>query len=237
MHENRRRQLLEFAGKLGVEFNDLCLLNMALTHSSYAHEAKCSPKPRHNERIEFLGDSVLSIVVSTYMYSTYPKLAEGKLTKIRAVVVCESSLAHLAEKISLGDYLLLGKGEELSGGRRRPSILADAFESLLGAIYLDRGFEYVQGFLMGLAKGFIDRCCAGGICYDYKTTLQEYLQQDGDIDLAYKLVSASGPEHDKTFVAEVVYNGQVYGQGVGRCKKEAEQKAAKSALVKLNVEI
>lgn len=206
---------------------------MALTHSSYAHEAKTTPKPQYNERIEFLGDSVLSIVVSTYMYNNYPKLAEGELTKIRAYMVCEGSLHEFAHKIRLGEYLLLGRGEEMSGGRERASILADAFESVLGAIYLDKGFAYVQQFLLGIMQSEIDNVCVHGICGDFKSHLQELLQSKGDVDLEYREAKSTGPEHNKTFYCEVLLNGEVIGSGSGHRKKDAEQNAAKSALAKL----
>ena len=235
MQEARKTQLLAFCEQLQIEIHDLDLLDMALTHSSYAHEAKSNPKPKYNERIEFLGDSVLSIIVSTYMYNNYPKLAEGDLTKIRAYLVCESSLYELAQKIQLGKNLLLGRGEELSGGRERASILADAFESILGAIYLDRGFEYVQAFLLNIMQTKIDDVCIHGIFSDFKSSLQEYLQGRGEADVLYREISSSGPEHNKTFNCEVLLNGVVIGAGSGHRKKDAEQNAAKSALEKYNV--
>ena len=236
MREARRLQLLDFCEKLHIQIQDLSLLDMALTHSSYAHEAKTTPKPQYNERIEFLGDSVLSIVVSTYMYNNYHKLAEGELTKIRAYLVCEGSLHEFAQKIHLGDYLLLGRGEELNGGRERASILADAFESVLGAVYLDKGFDYVQKFLLSLMQSEIDSVCTHGIFSDYKSHLQELLQSKGDALLVYREVSSTGPEHNKTFFCEVLYNEEVIGIGSGHRKKDAEQNAAKSALEKLQLQ-
>lgn len=233
MREARRLQLLDFCEKLHIQIQDLSLLDMALTHSSYAHEAKTTPKPQYNERIEFLGDSVLSIVVSTYMYNNYPKLAEGELTKIRAYMVCEGSLHEFAQKIRLGDYLLLGRGEELNGGRERASILADAFESVLGAIYLDKGFAYVQQFLLGIMQSEIDNVCVHGIFSDFKSHLQELLQSKGEVDLEYRETKSTGPEHNKTFYCEVLLRGEVIGTGCGHRKKDAEQNAAKSALAKL----
>ena len=146
MQSKRKEELLEFCRQLGITMNNLDILNTALTHTSYAHEAKEQPRPEHNERIEFLGDSVLSIIVSTYMYKNFPKLNEGELTKLRAHIVCETSLAQYAHKISLGKYLRLGKGEVLSGGRNRASILADAFESVLGAYYIDQGLPPQKNF-------------------------------------------------------------------------------------------
>ena len=173
MQSKRKDELLEFCGLLGITMDNLDLLNTALTHTSFAHESKEQPRPVHNERIEFLGDSVLSLIVSTYMYKHFPKLNEGELTKFRAHIVCETSLAQYAHKISLGKYLRLGKGEASSGGRERASILADAFESVLGAYYIDQGLAAAEKFLLGLMKTELDFICEHGIYSDYKTRLQE----------------------------------------------------------------
>lgn len=236
MQNKRIQQLQSFCNNLGVEMKDLELLDMALTHTSYAHEAKQNPKPHHNERIEFLGDSVLSVIVSTYMYKNFPELAEGQLTKLRAYLVCEASLYEYAKKIYLGDFLKLGRGEELSGGRERPSILADAFESVLGAIYLDQGFEVVQHYLLEMMQPEIDYICRHGIFNDYKTRLQEFLQRDGDVDISYHLLGSTGPEHEKVFTSEVSVDGRVIGEGRGRTKKDSEQHAAQQALAQLHVQ-
>lgn len=235
MQEKRIKQLAAFCRNLGVEIKDFSLLDMALTHTSYAHEAKELPHPQHNERIEFLGDSVLSVIVSTYMYKSFPELAEGQLTKLRAYIVCESSLYEYAKKIHLGDVLRLGKGEESSGGRERASILADAFESVLGAIYLDQGFTVAQNYILAMMGAEIDYICRHGIYNDYKTRLQEYLQRDGDVDISYQLLGSSGPEHNKVFTSEVVVKGHVIGEGRGRTKKDSEQHAAQQALEQLHV--
>ena len=235
MQETRKQQLQSFCQALGVQMHDLELLNMALTHTSYAHEAKQQPKPQHNERIEFLGDSVLSIIVSTYMYNNFPELAEGQLTKLRAHLVCEYSLFEYAKKIHLGDYLQLGRGEDFTGGRERPSILADAFESVLGAIYLDQGMEVARTYLLGLMQPEIDYICRHGIFNDYKTRLQEYLQRDGEVEITYRLLGSSGPEHNKMFTSEVIFAGKVIGAGQGHSKKDSEQHAAQDALRKLHV--
>lgn len=242
MLEARREQLLYFCRQIQVEFQDLSILDMALTHSSFANEVKGSSRPQYNERIEFLGDSVLSIIVSSYMYSNYPNLAEGKLTKYRAHLVCEGSLAEFAHAIKLGDYLQLGRGEAMNGGRKRDSILADAFEAVLGAIYLDAGMECASNYLMRIIKATIDDVCRNGIPvnkggFDYKTALQEYLQRDGDVELAYELLGCSGPEHDKIFQMEVLLAGKRIGVGLGHKKKEAEQQAAKNAIEELNIEL
>ena len=236
MQETRKQQLQSFCQALGVQMHDLELLDMALTHTSYAHEAKQQPKPQHNERIEFLGDSVLSIIVSTYMYNNFPELAEGQLTKMRAHLVCEYSLFEYAKKIHLGDYLKLGKGEDFTGGRERPSILADAFESVLGAVYLDQGMEVARTYLLGLMQPEIDYICRHGIFNDYKTRLQEYLQRDGEVEITYRLLGSSGPEHNKVFTSEVIFEGKVIGKGQGHSKKDAEQHAAQQALKQLHVQ-
>ena len=233
MQDTRKEQLLKFCQSLGIEMHKLELLNSALTHTSYAHESKELPRPEHNERVEFLGDSVLSVIVSTYMYCTFPNLNEGELTKLRAHIVCEASLAEYARKINLGDYLLLGKGEGLSGGRERASILADAFESVLGAYYLDQGMEAARVFLLGLMKAELDFICTHGICSDFKTRLQEVAQQKGDVDIVYELTGSKGPEHNKHFATIVSINGKQKGAGEGKTKKEAEQQAAKNALEKM----
>ena len=169
------------------------------------------------------------------MYKNFPDLAEGQLTKLRAYLVCEGSLYEYAKKIHLGDYLQLGKGEELSGGRERPSILADAFESVLGAIYLDQGFEVVQTYLLGMMQSEIDFICRHGIFNDYKTRLQEYLQRDGDADIHYVLLGSTGPEHNKVFTSQVMLGNTVIGEGSGRTKKDSEQHAAKQALAHMHV--
>ena len=236
MQEKRTQQLQSFCQGLGIHMHDLELLDMALTHTSYAHEAKQHPKPQHNERIEFLGDSVLSIIVSTYMYNNFPELAEGQLTKLRAHLVCEYSLFEYAKKIHLGDYLKLGKGEDFTGGRERPSILADAFESVLGAVYLDQGMDVARTYLLGLMQPEIDYICRHGIFNDYKTRLQEYLQRDGEVEITYRLLGSSGPEHNKVFTSEVIFEGKVIGKGQGHSKKDAEQHAAQQALKQLHVQ-
>ena len=240
MLEARKLQLLDFCKRVQIDMQDLSLLDMALTHSSYANESKGNNQ--YNERIEFLGDSVLSVIVSTYMYNKCVDLPEGQLTVYRAHLVCEKSLHKFAKVLRLGDYLQLGRGEEKCGGRTRASILADAFEAVLGAIYVDRGMEYARAYLMRIMQNTIDDVCAHGIPvdeedYDYKTFLQEEVQRNGDVSLLYHQVSSSGPEHNKTFNVEVELNGTVIGAGSGHRKKEAEQMAAKDALEKLKIEV
>ena len=219
--------LEEFERKIEYRFSDKNLLILALTHSSYANEIK---KGRHenNERLEFLGDAVLDMVVSEYMYRHFPKMPEGELTKLRASLVCEKSLAKFSQKLSVGEFLLLGNGEENSGGRTRPSILADAFEAILAALYLDSDMECAREFVLEFVKGALKE--AKPSFKDYKTMLQEIIQQNREESVKYHLVGESGPDHDKRFIVEVHLNSNVIGHGEGRSKKEAEQQAAKEAL-------
>jgi len=217
----------ELEKRLGYEFRNKKLLENALTHSSYANENKKSGA-ESNERLEFLGDSVLGMVVAAYLYRTRPDMPEGRMTRFRAELVCERSLYAVASELELGTYISLGKGEELGGGRTRPSILADAVEAVLAAVYLDGGLEaaasIIDRFILVHARGEI------GDTGDYKTRLQEYLQREGTQDISYRMTGESGPDHMKTFTAEVCLNGNPLGSGEGRNKKEAEQAAAKSAL-------
>ncbi|HIU63518.1 MAG TPA: ribonuclease III [Candidatus Avacidaminococcus intestinavium] len=233
MNKERKEDLKDLCKILSIEMSDLYLLSTALTHTSYAHESKEIPKPAHSERLEFLGDSVLGLVVSTYMYRRFPKMDEGELTKLRAHLVCEASLAKHARKVGLGKYILLGKGELISGGRERASILADAFESVIGAYYLDQGLEKVNDYILNLMQEELLMMAKHGLCYDYKTRLQEMVQKDGIVEIVYQLMDATGPDHDKIFETAVLINGKVNGQGSGKSKKEAEQHAAKQALLKL----
>jgi len=217
---------------LGMTMQDLGLLNTALTHTSYAYEAKVKPRPEHNQRLEFLGDSVLSLVVSTHLYRHYPQLDEGELSKFRAFLVCEETLAQLATEMQLGKHLLLGKGELNLDGEENPSILADAFESVLGAYYLDQGFAQATELLNRLLIQRIPELTANGIDRDYKTRFQEVVQEHGPVDIVYEQVSADGPSHNRTFVMRVLVNQVERGRGRGRTKKEAEQRAAHEALKK-----
>lgn len=230
MEEQRQKELEGLCRQLGMEMKDLHLLDMALTHTSYAYESKKNPRPQHNQRLEFLGDSVLSLVVSTHIYKTCPQMDEGELSKLRAFLVCEETLAQLATENHLGDHLLLGKGEINLDGEENPSILADAFESVLGAYYLDQGFARVTGLLNRLLISRIPELTADGIDRDYKTRLQEAVQKDGPAEILYDQVSAEGPSHNRTFVMRVLVNGNELGKGRGRTKKEAEQRAAREAL-------
>lgn len=219
-------------GRINYSFKDKNVISTAVTHSSYANERKAK-KLKYNERIEFLGDSVLSLTISEYLYRMYPNLPEGELTVTRSKIVCENSLSQCAADIGLGEFLLLGKGEELSGGRKKISILSDAFEALIGAIYIDGGFETAKAFILKYMENIIRNCVQGKLFYDYKTQFQEKVQQRGEQHISYSVVDEIGPDHDKTFVTEVSINDVVCGRGTGHSKKESEQQAAKDALDKL----
>lgn len=223
------RPLKALEKQLAYTFQDEKLLRLALTHSSYANEIQ-NKKTDYNERMEFLGDSVLGIVISEYVFLKHPDFKEGELTKMRSKIVCEQTLAECAREIDLGEYMLFGKGEELTGGRTRRSILADAFEALLAALYLDGGFEKVKPIIFNLMQDKIDMAVKGLIVDDYKTHLQELIQVKKDNRIKYELVGESGPDHRKIFQTAVKLNGHIIGRGEGRSKKESEQEAAKQAL-------
>lgn len=218
----------ELENKIGYSFKNKALLNEALTHSSYANEHK-SKHIKYNERLEFLGDAVLSIVVSDYIFKHCPELPEGELTKLRASLVCEKSLYEFAKKIGLGSYLVLSKGERHNGGAERPSILSDAFEALIAAIYIDGGIEPARKHILNFVIPAIGNSKKARV-KDYKTTLQEIIQKNPGEKIEYVPVSETGPDHDKHFVFEVHLNSNVIGRGGGRSKKEAEQQAAREAL-------
>lgn len=213
--------------KLQYSFKNKKLLLNALTHSSYANEARDGISS--NERLEFLGDSVLSIVVSEYIYKQFSNLPEGELTKLRASLVCEKSLCSFSKELNLGEYLRLGKGEEKGGGRERASILADAFEAVLAAIYLDGGFESAKKHVMRFVKAELKHT-DDEVFKDYKTALQEIIQRNPEESVTYILTGESGPDHDKVFEVEVKLNSNTIGRGKGKSKKQAEQFAAKEAL-------
>ena len=212
---------------IGYRFNDPDLLTEALTHSSYAHEQH--KKMKYNERLEFLGDAVLSIVVSDYIYKHCPNLPEGELTKLRASLVCEKSLFDFAKQIDLGSYLRLSNGERRNGGAKRPSIVSDAFEALIAAIYLDGGMEPAKKHILRFVIPEIEHHKNQSF-KDYKTALQEIIQKNPGEKLEYRLIGSSGPDHNKHFKVEVCLNSNVIGKGGGRSKKEAEQQAAREAL-------
>ncbi len=218
--------------RLGHKFSDRALLERALTHSSYANENK-KFGVRDNERLEFLGDSILGMEVAAYLYTTYPNLREGEMTRMRAELVCEGSLAAIGETIGLGEYLRLGKGESAGGGRKRPSILSDAVEAVLAACWLDGGAEVAHRLVHEMVLSHISGDLHE-IDRDYKTELQELVQRKAGNTFHYESAGESGPDHDKRFTVNLVVNGQLAGTGTGRSKKEAEQRAAKAALEKLH---
>lgn len=233
MHIQRKKDLLILCATLGEKINNLSLLNTALTHSSYAYENRSHGMTMDNERIEFLGDSVLGLIVSTFLYKNFPEMNEGEMTKIRARYVCEHALANYARKISLGKYILLGKGELMNGGKDRNSILADTFESVIGAYYLDVGFECTRKVVLNLISAEMLNFDPADSFVDYKTQLQEIVQRDADNVIKYYVVNEIGPDHNKQYDVVVKINDVVYGGGLGKNKKEAEQLAAKQALEKL----
>lgn len=219
---NRKLKALE--NELGYTFQNPALLDRALTHSSYANEREALGD---NERLEFLGDSVLGFITAEYLFSEHKGVPEGELTRLRAYAVCEKSLDVYAREIGLGDYLLLGKGEERTGGRERASVLSDAFEAVIAAIYLDGGMEPAKKFVLRFVHPYVE---AKPVFKDYKTMLQEVTQKNPGETLEYVLVSESGPDHDKHFEVEVHLNSNVIGRGSGPSKKKAEQDAAREAL-------
>ena len=215
--------------KLGYTFQNRALLENALTHSSYANENKHTGA-QSNERLEFRGASVLGMPTADYLYRTHPDLPEGDLTRTRAALVCEGSLVEVAQQLELGTYLKLGKGEDAGGGRERPSIVADAVEAVLAAVYLDGGIGSARKIIQ---RFILDREEEKSGSRDYKTALQELVQRESGQVLAYRLVGSTGPDHAKRFQVEVELNGAPVGAGEGRSKKEAEQMAAKAAIAKL----
>ena len=217
----------ELEEAIGYRFRDISLLQNALAHSSYANE-RWHNSLMSNERLEFLGDSVLGMVVADYLYRTFPNRPEGELTRMRADMVCERALAEVAARIGLGEHMLLGKGEEQGGGRSRDSILADAVESVIAACYLDGGMEPAVAFIHKFVLVSVPVTKLNNA--DYKTALQELVQQKRNQVLSYQLVGESGPDHDKHFAVELSLNGTVIGKGIGSSKKRAEQMAAKAAL-------
>ncbi len=214
---------------IGYRFQDQSLLKTAVTHSSYANEHKIPPVS-DNERLEYLGDAVLELIVSEFLYHSEPDKPEGEMTKLRASIVCEPTLYLCAKNISLENYLLLGKGEEGTGGRQRPSIVSDAMEALIGAIYLDGGFASAKEFIDHFILNDLDHL---QLFFDSKTILQEMVQRNGAVELVYELVREEGPDHNKTFVINATLGGRILGTGSGHTKKAAEQEAAYRAILSL----
>lgn len=222
----RKEKIKELEEKIGYEFKNKELIWQALTHSSFSNEQKIN-KYKNYERLEFLGDAVLELLSSQFFFETYPEMPEGEMTKLRSSMVCELALAYCARDISLGNYLLLGKGEETTGGRTRDSIISDVMEAVIGALYLDGGLAVADAFVK---KYILSDLESKQLFYDSKTILQEEVQKEGK-SLTYELVSEIGPDHDKIFVMEVRIDGHTVGKGQGRNKKTAQQQAAYQALL------
>lgn len=224
------KELKEFESIIKYKFNNIETLEKSLTHSSYSNEDKSYNKV-NNERLEFLGDAVLSISVSRYIFDKFPDYPEGDLTKLRSQVVCEDTLSMVASELNIGKYMLLGKGEEASGGRDRKSILADAVEAIIAAIYIDGGYRKAESFVLDNLTKYIHHAVKGKIVTDFKSYLQEYYQSKGHTcKIRYVVTKEEGPDHEKVFHVDVVINRVVAGSGSGKSKKLAEQEAAKNAL-------
>ncbi|WP_078554736.1 ribonuclease III [Bacillus alkalicellulosilyticus] len=233
--EAQKENFRQLEADLEVTFHDHKLLVQSFTHSSYVNEHRIN-SCKDNERLEFLGDAVLELAVSQYLYKNYEAMTEGDMTKLRAAIVCEASLANMASELGFGKLVLLGKGEEMTGGRRRPALLADIFESFIGALYLDHDLDAVYDFLN---RTIYPKINDGAFSHmmDFKSQLQEFVQRDNIGQIQYEIVQERGPAHSREFVSEVLLNQQILGVGIGRSKKEAEQHAAQQALLKLSEEI
>jgi len=230
--KERLLQLEKLQEKIKIQFSDVNILNQAFIHPSLTNEKDCLHQD-NNQRLEFLGDAVLELVISEYLYKNYNFLNEGQMTKIRALTVCEPSLAKAARQLGLGDYLILGKGEENTGGRQKSSILADTLEALIGAIYVDKNYGTAYDFIISILEMVILKSVEGEWDTDYKTALQEFLQKSDADRVLYRVTKETGPDHDKVFYVDVVWKNEVLGTGVGKSKKQAEQQAAKAALEKI----
>ncbi|MBB6443804.1 ribonuclease III [Bacillus benzoevorans] len=225
------KQFYDFQEQINIHFSNEKLLKQAFTHSSYVNEHRRKPF-EDNERLEFLGDAVLELTVSKFLFLKYPMMSEGELTKLRAAIVCEPSLVAFANELHFGRLILLGKGEELTGGRERPALLADVFEAFIGALFLDKGLDFVVAFL---EKYVFPKVNAGVFSHvmDFKSQLQELIQRDSTGVIEYRILLERGPAHNREFVSIVLLNGAEIGKGTGRSKKAAEQHAAQMALEKL----
>lgn len=231
---NYNIKLEDLCRMLNLEFADKTLLLNALTHSSFANQKK---NIQYNERMEFLGDSILQMTVTEYLYNNHMDKTEGELTKLRALIVCENSLFHVAKTWNLGKFIYMSKGEELTGGRNRISIQSDCVEAIIAAIYLDKGIEFVKEFILKTFKDIINKAIKNEIVLDYKTKLQELLQKNGDVEIKYILAKYEGPPHRRKFFINVQINNESLGEGTGYSKKEAEQAAAQEALERLEANI
>lgn len=233
MEFQRRKTLNALEERLEYRFHDLALLDTALTHTSYVKgDGRASA---HNERLEFLGDAVLELCTSEYLYLRFPDYDEGAMTRLRAQAVCEGALYEVAREYGLGAMLLLGRGEDHSGGREKPSILSDAVEAVIGALYIDGGMEVAKGFIMRFVHNSVVDAMAGRLIKDHKTMLQEYVQKRHMGQIVYELTGSSGPDHNKTFTMRVLVAGETAGIGEGRTKQEAGQQAARAALIEFGV--
>ncbi|HBT19162.1 MAG TPA: ribonuclease III [Clostridiaceae bacterium] len=220
---------MEFEKIIGRPFQNGMLLETALTHSSYANQHK---NMNYNEKLEFLGDAVLQLAITEKIYKEFQEKTEGELTKLRALIVCEASLHLVAKKWMLGKHIRMSKGEEITGGRQRPALLADAVEAVIAAVYLDQGMEAAKAFVIENFQDIIDMANKNEIVLDYKTSLQEILQENGEIEIKYEMIRYEGPPHRRKFYSKVVIDNLTMGKGEGYSKKESEQLAAKDALEK-----
>ncbi|GMB10564.1 MAG: ribonuclease III [Candidatus Improbicoccus devescovinae] len=232
MHGNEKIDLLSFERNLGYDFNDKKKLINALTHSSFANEFGSG---ENYERLEFLGDSIIEFVTSEYIYVNFPQMPEGDLTRLRAALVCKKTLKKFSILLEVGKYLRLSHGEQRGGGRERSSILADVFESVIAAVYLDSGIEQAKKIIIKFISNEIQNSDED-FCKDYKTEIQEIVQVDEHKELCYELINVTGPDHDKFFTVELIIDGKKISQGIGKSKKEAEQQAAKQAVMIINSE-
>lgn len=220
---------MEFEKIIGVTFNDKLLLETALTHSSYANQHK---NMKYNEKLEFLGDAVLQLSITEFIFKSYPDKTEGELTKLRALIVCEASLHQVALDWNLGKYIRMSKGEEITGGRDRASLLADGVEAVIASVYLDQGMDVARKFVVDSFRQLMEMALKNEIVLDYKTSLQEILQENGEIEIKYEMIKFEGPPHRRKFYSKVVIDNIIMGRGEGYSKKESEQLAAKDALEK-----
>jgi len=226
-----KQQFARLEERAGIIFTDKSLLIQAFTHSSYVNEHRAQSL-KDNERLEFLGDAVLELTVSKYLFIHFPKMSEGEMTKLRAAIVCEQSLVTFADDLGFGKLILLGKGEEMTGGRERPALLADVFEAFIGALYLDHGLDAVYRFLSNVIFPKVNEGRFSQVI-DYKSQLQEFIQHDNLGEIIYQVINEKGPAHNREFVSEVYVNNKSMGVGTGKSKKEAEQRAAEKALQQL----
>ncbi len=234
LEKSRLDELKELSKALKIPLGDGQLLSEAMTHKSYTHERKMNQN-YNNEKLEFLGDSVLGLVISQHVFESYPGVTEGGLSKVKSVIVSAQVLSEKAKLFGLGKYILLGKGEEKSGGRSRPALLADAIEALFGAVYLVGGLSAAQKLILSLLRDDVDNVFSGRIEKDYKTLLQEYYQKTQKLAPRYEVIREWGPDHNRNFEAACIINGKTLATGVGKNKKEAEQLAAQEAVKKLNI--